>query len=119
MNKSTNSDLVQYIVVRNDLGQLESGSLRTGLAASSTAAVHLYCNSAYFKSIDDTNINKIILEVGSEHELMQLEDKLFSKNVDYKIWAKTPKSYPACISIQYYSKTNVQKYLEELSALKY
>ena len=109
-------NLVQCIIVRNDLGRSRSGKLSTSVAASSTAAVHLYSNSKYnednFGKLD--RMSRIVLQITNDNELKQLEDKLFKKNIDYKIWVNRPERYPTCVSLRPFPKTNVQKYLENL-----
>ena len=65
MNNHEIGNLVQYIIVRNDVGRQQSGLLSTTVAASSTAAVHLYSspkhNEEYLKTW--INMSRIVLEV--------------------------------------------------------
>ena len=117
MNEHETECLVQYIIVRNELRKLHSKALNTLVAASSTAAIHLYSaskqRSTHLGSLD--TMGSIVLHVKSEDELKVLEEKLFQKDIDYKIWASLPERYPTCISLRPYPNTNVEKYLKQLS----
>ena len=115
MDQHEKECLVQYILVRHELRKLDLQDLNTSVAASSAAAIHLYSPtkkpSKHVDSLD--TMGNIVLRVKNEVELNELEDKLFRKDIDYKIWENLPATYPACISLRPYPNTNVEKYLRK------
>ena len=119
MNTSEEKHLVQYILVRSDLQKRYSHALKTTVASSSTSAIHSYSTAKATKNIDSRNslhsIGSIVLIVNSESELQVLEDKLFHKDIDYRIWENAPQHYPACISLHPHPNTNVHRYLKRLN----
>ena len=115
--------IVQYIIVRNDLGRNQDRAFNTLIShtsSASTAAIHMYYNhedtKAYLK--DGDNMRKKILQVENEEELLELDIKLMIQKVDYRMWLKQPENYATCIATRPYPISELAQHFKKLKIYK-
>lgn len=129
--------IVQYVVVRSDLGGVLKWPLGAVIAQcchATTAIAHLFCNDpvtqTYFADLNNMHkvvlkvcrcrylyknnlILKIYTQVDNEEELLQLSQTLNEADIKHKMWIEQPEEIPTCIALKPYKKQDVQKYLRK------
>lgn len=122
--------IVQYIVVRRDiLDKLGPGVLATQVAHASMAPITNQLRNANGKrlteAIDKTTkkwidgpFNKIVVEVATKDEMMDIAERLFADGIDYsKIEESTLGGELTCIGLRPYDKGRVAPYFKKLLLL--
>jgi hypothetical protein len=115
--------LVQYIIVRSDLGRNQDRAFNTLIShtsSASTAAIHLFYNhehtKAYLKNGD--NMRKKIFQVDCEEDLLELDIKLMIHKIDYRMWIKQPEKYATCIATRPYPNSELAEHFKSLKVYK-
>ena len=113
------SQLVQYLVIRNDLLNWNRGSLIAQACHASIAVI--WKNKTLLNTInyceDADNMRKIVLGV-NEEELAALTKSLTNANVVHKTWIEQPENIPTCIAVSPGHKTELQGFFEGLKLFK-
>ena len=116
-------ELVQYIIVRSDLGRYQDrafNSLISHTSSACTSAIHMFYShehtKAYLKNGD--SMKKKILQVDSEDELLELDIKLMIAKVDYRMWLKSPEKYATCIATRPYPSSEIAGNFKHLKIYK-
>ena len=117
--------IVQYIIVRNDLGRTTGhdktfNALLKHTTSASTAAIHKFYKhedtEAYLKDLD--SMKKKVFQVDDEEELFDFENKLILHKIDYKMWIKQPDNYATCIATRPYPISEIAEYFKNLKIYK-
>ena len=115
--------IVQYLIVRSDLGRYQDrafSSMISHTSSAATAAIHMFYGHehtrAYLKNGD--NMKKKILQVDSEDELLELDIKLMIAKVDYRMWLKSPEKYATCIATRPYPASEIAEHFKHLKIYK-
>jgi peptidyl-tRNA hydrolase len=113
-SSAAESNLVQYVVLRKDLGLSLGwplGSICAQAAHASVAAVWefkehpdtvTYCAP---ERIDD--MHKVVLEVKNETQLRALAEKLTENGVAHKLWLEQPENAATCLATRPYRKEEI------------
>jgi|MDSW01.2.fsa_nt_gb peptidyl-tRNA hydrolase len=119
------SPLVQYVVLRKDLGQGLGWPLGSVCAQAAHAAVAAVWT---FKDHDDTRaycapgaideMRKVVLEVKGEAQLTTLAGRLTEAGVDHKLWMEQPENYPTCLSTRPYRKSEIAHLFKKCNLAK-
>ena len=118
--------IVQYIVVRNDLGRNQDRAFNTLIshtASAATAAIHIYYKhehtQQYLKDLEDLdNPNKKVFQVEDEDGLLELDTQFMLHKVEYRMWIKQPENYATCIATRPYPKSELDPYFKNLKVYK-
>lgn len=119
-----NSDpLVQYVVLRRDLGTKLKWSLGAIVAQACHAAVEALGlamagneQDARRYLADGSNMRTVVLQVSSERELLKLRDKLTEHQIGHTLWQEEPEKIPTALASVPIRKT-VGKVFEGLKLL--
>ena len=119
------SNLVQYVVLRKDLGQglgWPLGSICAQAAHASVAAVwefREYAATIEYCSPDKINdMHKVVLEVKGETQLQNLSNKLTENGVQHKLWMEQPENYPTCLATRPYRKEEISQWFKKCNLAK-
>jgi peptidyl-tRNA hydrolase len=125
MTTSDESPLVQYVVLRKDLGASLGwplGSLCAQAAHASVAAVWEFRDhadtAAYCAPDAIDSMHKVVLEVKGEAQLTNLSDKLRDAGVDHKLWMEQPENFPTCLATRPYRKDKVASFFKKCALAK-
>ncbi|CAI4228078.1 unnamed protein product [Auanema sp. JU1783] len=106
-----------YLILRRDLTTTLNwplGAVCTQAAHAASAAMWLFKDdpntTIYTSELD--SMHKVTLGVDSEKELLDVHEKLKSKNIDHKVWIEDDQS--VCIALKPYSKNDVKNALRGL-----
>ena len=118
---STASVILQYVVVRSDLGWPLGALVAQACHASSAAiAVALTkgdeATKTYVDSLD--SMHKVVLEAKDEASLKKLEEALKNDSIEHKLWTEQPENIYTCLATKPYVKEEVQKYFKKFKLLK-
>ena len=119
----TTDSIVQYIIVRSDLGRNQDRAFNTLIShtsSASTAAIHMFYKHEHTKSYlkDEDNMRKKIFQVDSEEELLELDIKLMIQKIDYRMWLKQPENYATCIALRPYPVSEIAEHFKKLKLYK-
>lgn len=106
--------VVQYVVLRRDLWRglgWPLGAVAAQACHAATAALWLsredevtrrYCEGPALDAM-----HKVVLEVKSEQQLVNLSEKLKDSGVVHKLWMEQPENIPTCLATKPYAKDDV------------
>lgn len=119
------SPIVQYVVLRKDLGASMGwplGSLCAQAAHASVAAVWEHRDHAdtvaYCAPDAIDQMHKVVLEVKGETQLLNLAAKLSEAGVDHKLWMEQPENFPTCLATRPYRKEEVAQWFKKCNLAK-
>lgn len=119
------SPIVQYVVLRKDLGASLGwplGSLCAQAAHASVAAVWEHRDHtdtvAYCAPDAIDQMHKVVLEVKGETQLLNLAAKLADAGVDHKLWMEQPENFPTCLATRPYRKDEVAQWFKKCNLAK-
>ena len=119
------SPIVQYIVLRKDLGASSGwplGSLCAQAAHASVAAIWEHKEHAdtvaYCAPDAIDQMHKVVLEVKGETQLLNLAAKLADAGVDHKLWTEQPENFPTCLATRPYRKDEVAQWFKKCNLAK-
>ncbi|GAQ89202.1 Peptidyl-tRNA hydrolase II (PTH2) family protein [Klebsormidium nitens] len=108
------SPIVQYLVIRKDLVEVEKWPLGALLAQASHAAVAaVWLNREdpatieYCSGTNLDNMHKVVLELKNEVQLRNFSEKLEAKGVKHKLWMEQPENIPTCLATKPYKKSDI------------
>jgi|TARA_B100001142_G_C14208299_1_gene606597 peptidyl-tRNA hydrolase len=117
--------IVQYVVIRRDLGQgmgWPLGSICAQAAHAAVAAVWEHKDhpdtAAYCAPDAIDGMHKVVLEVKGETQLVNLAKKLEDAGVDHRIWTEQPEDYPTCLATRPYRKDEVSALFKKCNLAK-
>ncbi|GAB6029694.1 peptidyl-tRNA hydrolase domain-containing protein 1 [Chamberlinius hualienensis] len=117
------AELVQYVIVRGDLGRKlmwPLGAIIAQACHACTSVIHLYYKDInvinYLSDLD--RMHKVILEIEDESNLRRLSEKLTEAKVDHKLWIEQPENIATCLAVKPHLKKDVQQYFKGLKLLK-
>ena len=117
--------IVQYVVLRRDLGQgmgWPLGSICAQAAHAAVAAVWEHREHAdtvaYCAPDAIDGMHKVVLEVKGETQLVNLAAKLADAGVDHKLWMEQPENYPTCLATRPYPKAQVAAHFKKCNLAK-
>ncbi|KAH8583322.1 peptidyl-tRNA hydrolase PTRHD1 [Cryptosporidium sp. chipmunk genotype I] len=91
--------IVQYILIRSDLGW-NTGSIIAQACHASSAAIFENTGEdsvkEYLKEIDE--MRKIVLNCPDEKTLINVSSDLRAKKIVHKLWIELPEGIPTCIA---------------------
>lgn len=113
------SPIVQYIAVRSDLKWPKGAMVAQGCHAS-VAAIHLFYNdpdtTEYLKNLD--SMHKVVVNVPSEKELVDLSNSLGSNGIKFKLWTEQPENIPSCLATKPYAKNVIENFFKMFKLLR-
>jgi len=118
---SATSVILQYVVVRSDLGW-PLGALIAQACHASSAAVALALQKGdeattnYIADLD--SMHKVVLEAKDEPSLRKLEEVLKANGVEHKLWTEQPENIYTCLATKPYPKEDIQKHFKQFKLLK-
>ena len=119
------SPIVQYVVLRKDLGASLGwplGSLCAQAAHASVAAVWEHRDHtdtvAYCAPDAIDQMHKVVLEVKGETQLLNLAAKLADAGVDHKLWMEQPENFATCLATRPYRKDEVAQWFKKCNLAK-
>lgn len=118
---SSASTILQYVVVRSDLGWPLGALIAQACHASSAAiAVALTSGDEATKTYVDhlDSMHKVVLEAKDEASLKKLEETLRDNSVEHKLWTEQPENIYTCLATKPYAKEDIQKYFKKFKLLK-
>ena len=118
---SSASTILQYVVVRSDLGWPLGALVAQACHASSAAiAVALRNGDEATKSyVDDLDsMHKVVLDAKDKESLKKLEQTLKDNAIEHKLWTEQPENIYTCLATKPYAKEDVQKYFKKFKLLK-
>eukprot|EP00238_Polyblepharides_amylifera_P009730 CAMPEP_0196580112 /NCGR_PEP_ID=MMETSP1081-20130531/27038_1 /TAXON_ID=36882 /ORGANISM="Pyramimonas amylifera, Strain CCMP720" /LENGTH=121 /DNA_ID=CAMNT_0041899899 /DNA_START=242 /DNA_END=604 /DNA_ORIENTATION=+ len=106
------SPLVQYVVLRKDLGEgglgWPLGSITAQACHASTAALWMSkdqeTTKEYCSQDNLDNMHKVVLHVKGETQLINLSRKLEEADVMHKLWTEQPENFATCLATRPYVK---------------
>ena len=115
--------IVQYIIVRNDAYRNQERSFNSILqhtSSASAAVIHKHYHHKYTRDYlkDLDNMRKKVFQVNDEKELFELENKLVSNEIDYRMWIKQPGNYATCIATRPYPITEISSHFKNVKLYK-
>lgn len=117
--------IVQYVVLRRDLGQgmgWPLGSICAQAAHAAVAAVWEHREHAdtvaYCAPDAIDGMHKVVLEVKGETQLVNLAAKLAEAGVDHKLWLEQPENFPTCLATRPYPKSEVAAHFKKCNLAK-
>ena len=112
---SPTNPIVQYVVLRKDLGASLGwplGSICAQAAHAAVAAVWEHRDhpdvEAYCAPDAIDGMRKVVLEVKGETQLVNLAAKLADAGVAHKLWTEQPENVPTCLATRPCRKDEVQ-----------
>lgn len=100
-----NDGLVQYVVIRRDLGTELNWPLGAVVAQACHAAVDALGlalednkEDAQRYLSEGSNMRTVVLQVSSEAELLKLRDKLTQHQIAHKLWQEEPEKIPTSLA---------------------
>ena len=118
---SATSTILQYVVVRSDLGWPLGALIAQACHASSAAiAVALRKEDEATKTYVDNldSMHKVVLEAKDEASLKKLEEALKGNSIEHKLWTEQPENIYTCLATKPYAKEDIQKYFKKFKLLK-
>lgn len=117
--------IVQWVVLRRDLWQELGWPLGPVIAqachASSAAMFSTLQDAATQAYIQPSNLDhmhKVVLEVKSEAQLVNLSKKLDVEGVQHKLWVEQPENYPTCLATKPYRRSHAAAHFKKLQLCK-
>jgi peptidyl-tRNA hydrolase len=111
--------VVQYIVVRKDLGWPKGALVAQG-AHASTAAIWLHRDDAtvqqYMGDLD--NMHKIVLAAENEESLKRTAERLESAGLQFKLWCEQPDNVHSSLATKPYPRGQVKDFFAEFKLLR-
>lgn len=121
----TNNPIVQYVVLRKDLGASLGwplGSICAQAAHAAVAAVWEHRDhpdvEAYCAPDAIDGMHKVVLEVKGETQLVNLAAKLADAGVAHKLWTEQPENVPTCLATRPCRKDEVQALFKKCNLAK-
>ncbi|KAJ7341349.1 hypothetical protein JRQ81_005339 [Phrynocephalus forsythii] len=116
--------LVQYVVLRGDLGReplsWPLGALVAQACHAALAAAHAHGEhpdtAAYLA--EGGRMRTVVLEAPTERDLTALAETLEQNNIDHKVWVEQPENIATCIALRPYPKDDVHQHLKKFKLLK-
>lgn len=117
--------LLQYVVLRRDLWEIERwplGSIVAQACHASTAALWLsrdhpetvsYCSEANLE-----NMHKVVLEIKGTEQLQNLSKALEEANICHKLWTEQPENIPTSLATAPNRKSKLQPFFKKLKLCK-
>lgn len=116
---NNSSTIVQYIVVRTDLGWT-TGAIIAQACHASVAAIVTSLESqntkSYLKDLD--NMHKVVLKAEKVDDLDKIECELKRSQISYHLWIEKPENVATCLAISPQPKALVQAIFRHLKLLK-
>ncbi|XP_046435690.1 putative peptidyl-tRNA hydrolase PTRHD1 isoform X1 [Neodiprion fabricii] len=117
------SQLIQYVVVRQDLIKTMSWSVGAVIAQAChacSAVTHLFHDDihtrAYLADLD--NMHKVVLQAPDESSLTDLKKSLDENDIKHKLWIEQPENIPTCLVVKPYPKEEIQIYFKKFKLFK-
>lgn len=122
---SPTNPIVQYVVLRKDLGASLGwplGSICAQAAHAAVAAVWEHRDhpdvEAYCAPDAIDGMHKVVLEVKGETQLVNLAAKLADAGVAHKLWTEQPENVPTCLATRPCRKDEVQALFKKCNLAK-
>jgi peptidyl-tRNA hydrolase len=122
---SPTNPIVQYVVLRKDLGASLGwplGSICAQAAHAAVAAVWEHRDhpdvEAYCAPDAIDGMHKVVLEVKGETQLVNLAAKLADAGVAHKLWTEQPENFPTCLATRPCRKDEVQALFKKCNLAK-
>lgn len=111
--------VVQYILIRTDLGW-NSGAMIAQACHASIAAISRTLDSpATRRYLDDLpNMRKVVLKADKSEDLIRTETKLKEANVPHHLWIEQPENVPTCLAASPQPKQVVQAIFKHFKLLR-
>ncbi|XP_053105290.1 putative peptidyl-tRNA hydrolase PTRHD1 [Hemicordylus capensis] len=116
--------LVQYVVLRGDLGReplaWPLGALVAQACHAALAVTHSHRQhpdtAAYLAQ--GGSMRTVVLEAPDECALATLATTLQQNSIDHKLWIEEPEHIITCLALRPYPKEEVHQYLKKFKLLK-
>ncbi|XP_012263840.1 putative peptidyl-tRNA hydrolase PTRHD1 [Athalia rosae] len=117
------SQIVQYIVVRQDLMKIMGwpvGAVIAQACHACAAVTHLFQDDIHMKTYlaDLDNMHKVVLEAPDEASLTDLKATLDQNEIKYKLWIEQPENIPTCVVVKPYPKQEIQMFFKKFKLFK-
>lgn len=118
-NSSLSGPIVQYILVRVDLGW-STGAMIAQACHASSASIARTLTSPYTKDYlnDLVNMHKIILKAERVEDLLKVETELKQTDVAHHLWIEKPENIPTCLAVSPQPKSLVQNIFKTFKLLR-
>eukprot|EP00878_Enallax_costatus_P017004 GHUV01017852.1.p1 GENE.GHUV01017852.1~~GHUV01017852.1.p1 ORF type:complete len:186 (+),score=46.40 GHUV01017852.1:599-1156(+) len=117
--------IVQWVVLRRDLWTDIGWSLGPVIAQAchaSSAAMFLHMDDPltqeYIAADNIDHMHKVVLEVKSEQQLVNLSKKLEEQGIQHKLWIEQPEDYPTCLATKPYRRSQAAPHFKKLQLCK-
>ncbi|EZG45803.1 peptidyl-tRNA hydrolase type 2 [Gregarina niphandrodes] len=112
------TDLVQYLIIRKDLGWPLGAMIAQG-AHAAVAATEMFrddlATRVYLESLE--TMHKIVLGIDGERQLTDLGEVLAAKDVKHYCWREQPENIPTVIALKPYNRKKVNSLFRKLKLL--
>lgn len=116
---------MQWVVLRRDLWQdlgWPLGAVVAQACHASTAAVFTHLSDEltqqYIHQDNIDHMHKVVLEIKSEQQLINLSQKLEQEGIQHKLWVEQPENYPTCLATKPYHKSQAAAHFKKLQLCK-
>ncbi|KAM9298656.1 putative peptidyl-tRNA hydrolase PTRHD1 isoform 1-T3 [Morus bassanus] len=116
--------LVQYVVLRGDLGRPPRcwplGAVVAQGCHAAVAAVHAHGRHPDTRAYLEAGgaMRTVVLEAPDEAALTALAETLKQHSIDHEVWTEQPENVATCLALRPYPKDQVHQHLKKFKLLK-